>query len=251
MTFSELCAEALGYMDTTKGPRLTVNPTTQQKQQFQRMHGTPYDPKSSMDRGKMQQIVSRSAPSTSSMIAPLASTAAMPRTNAISYPVTTGAAPTTRPAPMITGGGAIPVQNNKVNPQQLESYIAKRISQSSLNGFVPADGQKFGVDGSPESWAKFFTRLANRESSFKITTVGDVGRFAGNSNGLFQLSPNDALNHKLQPQPFSQEQLLDPVTNTNAAIAIAERLIGKSGVIAAGGQGMARYWGPLKRGEAV
>lgn len=140
-------------------------------------------------------------------------------------------------------------ENNRVAPGQLHGYMRQRIANSDLNGFVPADGERFGITtGSPEEWADYFTGLANVESGFRVTTVGDRGEVPGNSNGLFQMSPQDSLNHNLRDTPFSIEELQDPTFNADAAVKIHELLVLRDGVIAEGRRGAARYWGPLRRG---
>lgn len=149
------------------------------------------------------------------------------------------------------GLGTIGVDaNGKVNKAQFLGYLEQQISKSKLNGYKPSDAAKFGIDGSPKSWANYFYHLSYRESSHSVNTVGDVGLFAGNSNGLFQLSPEDAVNYRLNNgQPFTQQQLKDPVTNTNAAIAITEKLVLRDGAIGSDSKtGAARYWGPLRKG---
>lgn len=134
----------------------------------------------------------------------------------------------------------------KVSPADLKAYIQQKIQSSKLNGFKPRDGQAYGVDGSPASWANFMTKLCEKESSFKSGTVGDVGQFRGGSRGLFQLSYDDAKNYKLNGgKPFTAQQLADPKTNVDAAIAIMESLVTRNGSIQ-GGAG--KYWGPIKRG---
>lgn len=144
--------------------------------------------------------------------------------------------------------------NNRVAPQQLYGFMARKIADSKLNGFVPRDGEQFGIKtGSPDEWARFAVGLAEFESGFKNTTVGDVGRFPGNSNGLFQLSPNDAQNYGLRNSPFIMSELQDGTANATAAAAIMEKLVTEDGVIAGkkdggGWAGASRYWGPLRRG---
>jgi hypothetical protein len=140
--------------------------------------------------------------------------------------------------------------NGTVDANSFRSYLEGRIADSKLNGYMPSDGAKHGIDGSPASWANYFYNLANRESSLNVNTVGDIGMFSGNSNGLFQLSPGDAVNYGLNGgRPFTQSQLTDPVTNTNAAIAIHESLVLRDGAIGSDSRtGAARYWGPLRRG---
>lgn len=140
-------------------------------------------------------------------------------------------------------------ERSKVSPAQLHGFMRQRIANSQLNGLVPKDGARFGIkSGSPDEWADYFTGLANLESGFGAKVVGDVGRFPGNSNGLYQLSPNDAINHGIRDTPFIMSELQDPTFNADAAVKIHEKLIREDGVIAEGNRGAARYWGPLRRG---
>ena len=142
-----------------------------------------------------------------------------------------------------------PGSKTKVDKQKHYNYVKKSITNSSLNGYVPADGAKFGIkEGTPDEWANYFTKLATLESSYNTNTVGDIGKFPGNSNGLYQLSPNDATNYKFLDRPYTQAELIDPAYNTNQAIRIHERLVQGDGVIAARGRGAARYWSPLRSG---
>jgi len=144
----------------------------------------------------------------------------------------------------------------RVDPKKLYAYTRDKVANSSLNGFVPKDGAKYGIrKGTPDEWARYFTYLAKLESSYRTTTVGDVGRFVGNSNGLFQLSPKDATNYRFQKRPYTISQLRDPEFNTDAAIKIHEHWMRRDGVIsgrASNGavRGAARYWGPLRTGRA-
>ena len=144
-----------------------------------------------------------------------------------------------------------PNSRGKVSSSALYSYLNQELSNSKLAGFVPADGRKYGIDGTSTSYANFMTQLAGFESGFRTTTVGDVGRYAGGSNGLFQLSPNDALTYKIQSTPFTLQQLRDPYINAKVAVKIMEANILRDGVIAGKSGpsdylGASRYWGPLR-----
>jgi hypothetical protein len=139
--------------------------------------------------------------------------------------------------------------NSKVDPIQLHGYMRQRVANSKLNGLVPRDGERFGITtGAPEEWANYFVGLGEYESGFGSKVVGDVGRFPGNSNGLYQLSPNDAMGHKIRDTPFTMTELQDATFNADAAVKIHENLVTQDGVIAEGNRGAARYWGPLRRG---
>lgn len=143
--------------------------------------------------------------------------------------------------------GASLGSGDKVDPAQLEAYLEQKIAGSKLNGFVPRDGAQHGVDGSARSWAKFMVKLAQLESSFKNSTVGDQGSFQGGSRGLFQLSYHDAQTYGLNGgKPFTAAQLADPKLNADTAVTIMERLVTRDGSIT-GGAG--KYWGPIKRGK--
>jgi hypothetical protein len=122
--------------------------------------------------------------------------------------------------------------NGRVNPEQLKAYLVQKISNSRLNGFVPRDGAKYGVDGTPQSWANHFVSLAKHESSFYITSTNN--RDAGGSLGLFQVSVLDGSRYRANPtgQNWTEQQLRDPINNTNTAIAIYERNVLRTGVIA-------------------
>lgn len=124
--------------------------------------------------------------------------------------------------------------NGRVDPNQLRTHIEGQIKNSSLNGFVPKDGAKYGVDGSAKSWANFLTGLSEKESGWKATTTFKES-FTNNgkpviSTGLFQVSTGSLPGYGFKN--VTQQQLNDPVFNTNAAIKIFEQNTLKSGYLA-------------------
>lgn len=137
------------------------------------------------------------------------------------------------------------MDTGRVNPDTLRDYLVELISATRLNGLKPEDGDKYGVDGSPQSWADYMVALAKVESSYKVKDKGDVGLFPGDSNGLFQLSPNDATQYGIQDDPFSMEQLQDPSVNAYIAVLIHENLALRYNSIR---NGIGKYWGPVRRG---
>lgn len=143
-------------------------------------------------------------------------------------------------------GPITPDNTGKVNPTSFRNSMISKIQNSKLNGFVPPDGEKYGIrKGTPQEWANYFTGLAMHESGLKTGTVGDVGKFVGNSNGLFQLSPNDATTYKIQNKPFTLDQLRDPNFNADVALKIHEHwLVSKKQGIR---EGAGKYWGPISR----
>ncbi|HBM46048.1 MAG: hypothetical protein UT05_C0020G0004 [Parcubacteria group bacterium GW2011_GWF2_38_76] len=150
--------------------------------------------------------------------------------------------PKPKSKPMTGGSGS-----GRIDKEDLRAQLTEKLKTSKLNGYVPSDGAKYGITtGSPGEWANYLTELAREESSYNNNTVGDVGLFDGNSNGLFQLSPNDAVNYRLNGgKRFTQDQLRDADTNMSAAISIHEALVTKTNSIK---RGAGRYWGPVQRG---
>ena len=136
-----------------------------------------------------------------------------------------------------------------VDMKAYKTFLQQEVKKQGLDKLSPADAAKYGIDGSPESWSNFLMGLTKKESSFSPGVHGDRGRFGGHgSRGLFQLSPDDAVNYKLQKTPFTYAQLHDPETNAQAAIAIMKQRLQKGSTIRSG---LGAYWGPIKRGENI
>lgn len=140
-----------------------------------------------------------------------------------------------------------PGKNGGIDPTEFREAMRNRIKGSGLVGFVPPDGEKYGIKkGTAEEWANYFAGLAKHESGLNVNTHGDRGQFGGHgSRGLFQLSPQDAITYGIQKTPFTYEQLRDPNLNAQVAIRIHEYwlLKRKKGIK----DGAGRYWGPLSR----
>ena len=80
----------------------------------------------------------------------------------------------------VGAAGAAPLTGGTVSRGALKSRLEGLIKGTSLEGFVPPEGGRFGITtGAPHEWAHFMTELAGRESSFKAGTIGDVGKFGG------------------------------------------------------------------------
>jgi hypothetical protein len=88
---------------------------------------------------------------------------------------------------------------------------------------------------------------ASRPASPSVSASERAISAGAGSHGLFQLSPQDAVNYGLQDRPFTMAQLRDPDVNARAAVAIAEKRVQQAGTV--GGRGVGAYWGPIKRGE--
>lgn len=143
--------------------------------------------------------------------------------------------------------GSVAINKGRVDKSQYKSLVMSEIKKQGLDKLTPKDMKKYGIDGTPESWANLLMSLTNAESGFKPKADGDHGMFDGGSHGMFQLSKNDSVNYKLNGgKPFTMEQLQDPATNVKAAIAIMKKQIQNKGSIRAGA---GSYWGPIKRDQ--
>jgi hypothetical protein len=62
--------------------------------------------------------------------------------------------------------------NGNILIEDFYAAALQKIQNSSLNGFSPEDGGNYGINGTPQSWASFMTRMAWAESG---TTIGNKG----------------------------------------------------------------------------
>lgn len=149
-----------------------------------------------------------------------------------------------------TMGGPLPeVQSNadgSVNQASLRNYLTQRITNSNLNGYKPADGAKYGVDGSVNSWVNHFMSVAKNESGFKNSSTNRAD--PGGSIGLFQVSTFDGSRYGANPTGgnWTEAQLRNPANNANTAVAIYERNVLRDGQIAGpSGKGAGGYYAAL------
>ena len=101
------------------------------------------------------------------------------------------------------GSGNIPIdRKGNVDKQAYYNAAVKKFASSPLNGFVPADGEKYGIDGTPESWAKFAMRVTKVESGFNVNTTNMND--PGGSFGLMQWGMHYGINKKNWQDPNAQ-----------------------------------------------
>ena len=105
----------------------------------------------------------------------------------------------------------------------------KEAVDAGLVGKVPSDGAKYGIKtGSKEEWAHFFTKLADRESSYKPWTRNDKDQ--GGSQGLLQVSRLDNKRYQLGvPNADTDESLHDPVTGMRVGVKLFSKQMDKWG----------------------
>ena len=135
----------------------------------------------------------------------------------------------------ITNGLPIP---DGISAEKAKKYIQQALKGSTLIGYVPQDGSKYGITtGSEEEWTNFFVRLAQYESGFDTRKRNDAD--PGGSLGLFQISKLDGSRYGANPtgRDWTEAEAFDPYNNTLTAVKIFERNVPKTGYIVSGGSG--------------
>jgi len=123
-----------------------------------------------------------------------------------------------------------------IDPVEFYKTAVEKFGASSLNGYTPEWGKKFGIDGSPESWARFATQLAAQESGLKVADVnpdGTLQKFSSTLAGEQSYGPLQF--NKGEYGLTTWSDVNDPGRNLDALINVAER--GK----------MEAYFGPVQR----
>jgi hypothetical protein len=157
-------------------------------------------------------------------------------------------------------------ENGQVSASQLETEILKQIKSNPNsiynNGKIPKNGEAYGLDGTPESWAKFYTQLAGHESAYyNLPFKNDINGVPepGGSGGLFQLGRDqieiwrDARDAKpglaesygfQQGVNYTEQQYLDPSFNATGMLFIGEALLNENFAVGPG-EGLGRTIGRL------
>jgi hypothetical protein len=140
-----------------------------------------------------------------------------------------------------------------ISQQDLYNINLYNVQNSSLVGYVPADGASYGITtGSADEWANYFTKYAPNESATTSDGLIRVNESFTESNG--QVSAG-VFSMSVGEKGLTSSSIYDPTANSAAAIQTSANLITKDGVIAGQSssgkwQGMSAYFGPLRRGAA-
>jgi hypothetical protein len=138
-----------------------------------------------------------------------------------------------------------------ISQQDLYNINKYNVENSGLVGYVPTDGAKYGITtGSADEWANYFTKYAPNESEITSNGLIRVNESFTESNG--QISAG-VFSMSVGEKGLTSTSINDPAANSAAAIQTSANLIKRDGVIAAQSpsgkwQGMAAYFGPLRRG---
>jgi hypothetical protein len=154
--------------------------------------GRPYDPVGVAPLTERQERLSRPSPFPGPPTAPAPSPAPAPTTSGVPSTRTapTGSVPSpvgqqvlppsatvgvrppfqAGPPPLVAGPGG------KVNETDFYSNVREKFRLSPLNGFVPKDGDRWGIKtGSPDEWARLAVATAKQENNMDATPNKDGG----------------------------------------------------------------------------
>lgn len=150
--------------------------------------------------------------------------------------------------------------NSIVKNDELYNFLLNEVkTKGNFDRFkIPAGGEKYGLDGTPEGWARFYTSMAYNESGFKNGSVNatDPG---GGSYGIFQIARNKAVEYYgagygevfqrygISNREYTAAEMQNPEISSRFALAISESLLSKQNIIengqqASNGAGLSRYW---------
>jgi hypothetical protein len=171
--------------------------------------------------------------------------------------------------------GSVPIYTNKngeqvVKTNELYPYI---LEQMKKNGDffwnnpkgLPANAQRYALDNTPESWARFFSNIPNYETGNKISSSNNND--PGGSEGLFQLSTESARlwydtnptvfqKFGIEKRTYSKAELENPELNSRIGMAYAAALLspskdGKSNFIIDNGRSGDANGAGMSRGFAM
>jgi hypothetical protein len=127
-------------------------------------------------------------------------------------------------------------------------------------GKPPTNGETYGIDGTAESWARFYTELAGHESGYNAAKPfkNDINGVPepGGSGGLFQLGrdqieiwakkyPSLAKQYGLDPdRNYSEQELYNSDLNTRGMLFIGDALLRENYAVGPK-QGLGRTIGQL------
>ncbi len=141
-----------------------------------------------------------------------------------------------------------------IDPNALYANLMQQVSQSRLNGWVPKDGERFGIKtGSPQEWARLFTMLARQESGLRQAPVnpdGSLARFASTPAGERSFGPYQFNVGEYGLSNWSDVN--DPEKAGAAVIRVAEKFAQPSGYLSGpNNTGMSAYFGSFRRPNEV
>lgn len=123
------------------------------------------------------------------------------------------------------------LRGGRVNSSDLYNTLKKKFAASSLNGYVPKDGARWGIKtGSPDEWARLGTAVAKQESGLNANVGG---------GGLYQMEAGDLRRYGVEGA------VNDPNAQVQAMVNQWSSSIRKDGVVsqpAPGNPGPGNNW---------
>lgn len=117
-----------------------------------------------------------------------------------------------------------PDVNGYCSEKYVKHFSEEILRSSKLNGFVPRDGFKFGINrGYPEEWTEFIIGQIKSKSQFLASKEVIIKKFIGKIDFDMKLIGLLYVNPLLVTE--TANQLKDPLTNLKAGINLISRFI--------------------------
>ena len=134
-------------------------------------------------------------------------------------------------------------EGNRVDPGQLYSYLQNKFANSSLVGYVPPDGARWGINtGSAAEWAAFGLAVAKQESGFNTRSYNASD--PGGSAGLFQFGQG-------QTQFTKGGDQFNPQESADAFVRSVEHYVANKGSVANMGETFGSIRRPNEAGQYI
>jgi hypothetical protein len=115
-----------------------------------------------------------------------------------------------------------PDVNGYCSEKYVRHFAEEILRSSKLNGYVPSDGFKFGINrGYPEEWAEFIIGQIKSKSQFLASKEVIIKKFIGKIDFDMKLIGLLYVNPLLVAE--TANQLKDPLTNLKAGINLFSR----------------------------
>jgi hypothetical protein len=139
----------------------------------------------------------------------------------------------------------------RINPVSFQKTMEAKVAASHLNGYVPKDGEQFGIKtGAPREWARLFSMVIQQESGHRLAQRnpdGSLRRFATTIPTEKSFGPGQFNIGEYGLKTW--DDVNNPSRVGDALIAVAQKhVFERAGVIRGpNNTGLAAYFGSIRR----
>lgn len=144
-----------------------------------------------------------------------------------------------------------PDRSGRIDPAAFQTRMEEKVANSPLNGYVPKDGDKFGIKtGAPREWARLFTMVIQQESGHRVAQRnpdGSLRRFATTIPTEKSFGPGQFNIGEYGLRTW--DEVNDPDRVGDALIEVAKQHVvnGSGAVRGPNNTGLAAYFGSIRR----